>query len=249
VTAQVRTPVLGVEPGPVSARRAQTRERLMAAAGTVFAERGVIGASVEEICEAAGFTRGAFYSNFTDKDALVLALIEAGAQTQYAAAEDALTAMAATSPGLAPEEIVSRTLSRFDALGRSSREGVLVQQELLLHAARVPALRAPYAAFVAACTRRLSGLITEALEAAGLELVLPFDPALDLLIAAHDHTQRQSLFATAADETAEDARTGPTALHTMVLALTRSTRPAGADGPTAVLPAGGDGAGTHRAEP
>ena len=249
MTAQLRTPVLGVEPGPVSARRAQTRERLMAAAGTVFAERGVIGASVEEICEAAGFTRGAFYSNFTDKDALVLALIEAGAQTQYAAAEDALTAMATASPGLAPEEVVSRTLSRFDALGRSSREGVLVQQELLLHAARVPALRAPYAAFVAACTRRLSGLITDALEAAGLELVLPFDAALDLLVAAHDHTQRQSLFEPAAGEGVQDARTAPSALHTMVLALTRSTRPVDGGARPDVMPAGVDDAGTHRAEP
>ena len=49
----------------------------MAAATSVFADRGIIGASVEEICEAAGFTRGAFYSNFADKDALVLALIRA----------------------------------------------------------------------------------------------------------------------------------------------------------------------------
>ena len=43
--------------GPLSARRARTRQRLMAAAVQVFAERGVIGSSVEEICEAAGFTR------------------------------------------------------------------------------------------------------------------------------------------------------------------------------------------------
>ena len=64
--------------GPLTARRARTRQRLMAAAVAVFAERGVIGSSVEEICEAAGFTRGAFYSNFADKDALVLALIEQG---------------------------------------------------------------------------------------------------------------------------------------------------------------------------
>ena len=75
------------DPMPVTARRAQTQERLMAAAGRVFAERGIIGASVEEICEAAGFTRGAFYSNFADKDALVLALIRQSIKAQYAAAE------------------------------------------------------------------------------------------------------------------------------------------------------------------
>ena len=45
-------------PTRVSPRRANTRERLITAAMHVFAERGVNGASVEEICEAAGFTRG-----------------------------------------------------------------------------------------------------------------------------------------------------------------------------------------------
>ena len=73
-------------PAGPSPRRARTRQRLMSAAMTVFAERGVIGSSVEEICEAAGFTRGAFYSNFADKDALVLGLIEQGIAEEYAAA-------------------------------------------------------------------------------------------------------------------------------------------------------------------
>lgn len=215
MTASAGASVLGSEAVPVSARRAQTRERLMAAATTVFAERGVIGASVEEICEAAGFTRGAFYSNFVDKDALVLALIEAGVQAQYTAAEQALAGLSEASHDLAPEALVAQALSRFDALGRPSREGVLVQQELLLHAARVPALREPYAAFAEACAARLSGVISHALAAAGLEFVLPFDAALDLLIAAHAHTQVQSLF---------PGPDGPNTRYTMVLAITRSTR-------------------------
>ena len=62
-------------PTRVSARRAQTRERLMAAALTTFAARGIAGASVEEICEVADFTRGAFYSNFADKEQLFSALL------------------------------------------------------------------------------------------------------------------------------------------------------------------------------
>jgi AcrR family transcriptional regulator len=55
----------------ISARRQATRERVLEAAGEVFAERGFHGASVEDICERAGFTRGAFYSNFSSKDDLV----------------------------------------------------------------------------------------------------------------------------------------------------------------------------------
>jgi len=47
--------------------------RLIESAGKVFAERGFYGASVEEITERAGFSRGAFYSNFTSREDLFLA--------------------------------------------------------------------------------------------------------------------------------------------------------------------------------
>src|SRR5215213_373781 len=98
---------------PLTARRAQTQERLMVAAVLVFAERGIIGASVEEVCEAAGFTRGAFYSNFADKDELVLVLIQQSIAGQYAAAEHAI-AEATSAPGrVDAEDLVSHALTAF----------------------------------------------------------------------------------------------------------------------------------------
>ena len=57
-------------------RREATRQRLLQAAMGEFARHGIDATSVEQISEAAGFTRGAFYSNFEDKDALILALLE-----------------------------------------------------------------------------------------------------------------------------------------------------------------------------
>ena len=59
-----------------SARRQATRIRLMEAAAEVFVEEGLQGASVEAICARAGFTRGAFYSNFESKEELFLALLQ-----------------------------------------------------------------------------------------------------------------------------------------------------------------------------
>jgi AcrR family transcriptional regulator len=212
LTTAAQAPTRTVEPAPLSARRAQTRERLMAAATAVFAERGVIGASVEEICEAAGFTRGAFYSNFADKDALVLALLEAGVAAQYAAAERAVDELKAVSGSHSPAELVWRTLARFEAMGQASREGVLAQRELMLHAARVPALHAPYTAFQEACAARLQDLIGDALEVAGLEFVLPFGQALELLVATHDHVEARMLFTGSAD---------PTPLQALIMAITR----------------------------
>jgi AcrR family transcriptional regulator len=54
----------------------RTRERLLGAAGTVFARRGYHRATVEEIASEAGFTIGALYSNFGGKEDLFLALAD-----------------------------------------------------------------------------------------------------------------------------------------------------------------------------
>ena len=57
-------------------RREVTRHRLVEAAIDEFAIRGLDATSVEQLCEAAGFTRGAFYSNFATKDDLCVAIME-----------------------------------------------------------------------------------------------------------------------------------------------------------------------------
>src|SRR5438309_5825862 len=66
-------------------RRQMTRDALIAAAADVFAQKGFYGASLEEIAEAAGFTRGAIYSNFGSKDELLLAVIDMFIDRQIAA--------------------------------------------------------------------------------------------------------------------------------------------------------------------
>lgn len=56
--------------------RDETRERLFHAAAEVFEAQGIAASSIEDIVAAAGFTRGAFYSNFSSKDDLVLAMLD-----------------------------------------------------------------------------------------------------------------------------------------------------------------------------
>jgi AcrR family transcriptional regulator len=55
--------------------RDETRQRIFDAAGRVFESQGIAAASIEAIAEAAGFTRGAFYSNFASKDELIIAML------------------------------------------------------------------------------------------------------------------------------------------------------------------------------
>lgn len=202
---------------PITARRAQTRERLLAAARTVFAEQGVEGASVEEICEAAGFTRGAFYSNFSSRSDLVLALIQQGIEFQFAAAESAIETMKAAGD-LDPEELMAIALSALTvsrAALATEQQDVITDRALMLHAARDPQLRAAYLGFVNACNTQIAALVTDALEHAGLQLTVPLDAAVELLVATHTHLQTLRLF--------ESQRADPRLLSTLLSAISRPT--------------------------
>jgi AcrR family transcriptional regulator len=57
-------------------KKAQTRERLLDAAQTVFARRGFVAASLDEVAEEAGLTKGAVYSNFDSKEDLFQAVLD-----------------------------------------------------------------------------------------------------------------------------------------------------------------------------
>jgi len=65
-----------LEPLTAERRRQQTREYLLRAASQVFAERGFHEATLDEVAAAAGYTKGAVYSNFKNKEDLFLALLE-----------------------------------------------------------------------------------------------------------------------------------------------------------------------------
>jgi AcrR family transcriptional regulator len=57
-------------------RTAATRRKLLAAAKRIFAQQGFEAARLEDIAAGAGYTRGAFYANFEDKEEIFFALLE-----------------------------------------------------------------------------------------------------------------------------------------------------------------------------
>ena len=202
---------------PLTARRAHTQERLMAAAVRVFAERGIIGASVEEICEAAGFTRGAFYSNFADKDELVLALIRQNVRTQVAAAEQAVARTLAAPTRLDTADLVSFVLAAFVEFGTEDRETILIERELLLYAARQPALRAP----VPGLRRRVRPAALDAdLRRAG-----PRRAGVHRAVRGRADAAQGDLGARAADHPVRRATSKWTQMHTLLMAITRPVDP------------------------
>ncbi|PBJ37520.1 TetR/AcrR family transcriptional regulator [Mycobacterium avium] len=71
--------LLGMSPvKPLRSRptRGEVRDRILDAAAKVFAAEGFAGATIDAIGQAAGFTKGAVYSNFESKDELFLALLD-----------------------------------------------------------------------------------------------------------------------------------------------------------------------------
>lgn len=112
-------------------RQRRTREALVDAAAEAFAARGFHGASVEDITARAGYTRGAFYSNFADKEDLLLAVLDR--QDARDVAEVGPLVEGASSPG----DLVARLRAR------GADPDVALQRQLLVHELRLHALRHP----------------------------------------------------------------------------------------------------------
>jgi AcrR family transcriptional regulator len=125
------------------------RTRVLEAAAEVVAERGLAGASLDQVAAAAGFTKGAVYSNFASKDELFLALLEAHSARRIEAVESAL----------ARARDVPEALAAVAAeLGRPDAGNQLLLVEFWQRAVRDPAVRA---AFVAS-RRALRGRVADA---------------------------------------------------------------------------------------
>lgn len=90
--------------------QARTRQALLDAAGEVFVERGLHRTSVEAIAERAGFTRGAFYSNFATKEELFAELLQS---TVYRAYREMGEAQLASDEPLPTSRETAETLARI----------------------------------------------------------------------------------------------------------------------------------------
>ncbi|WP_233157212.1 MULTISPECIES: TetR/AcrR family transcriptional regulator [Amycolatopsis] len=154
--------------GPVPrVPREEVRRRLLEAAAKVFAERGYQAARLDEIAHAAGFTKGAVYSNFASKQALLAELIDQHVRTRFAAS--ALELRAGKAPERAVEdiaEVVARGIVEQDTWGR-----LLV--EIGQQAGHDPAVRAVYVEVRRALRDELAAQVARTCEEYGIELAVP----------------------------------------------------------------------------
>lgn len=182
--------------GRVTKRRARTRANLLEAAFAVFAAKGFGRVSIEEVCEAAGYSRGAFYSNFDSLDELFFALY---AERAGLIAEQVAGALAKDGPDLD----VPAAVDRVTEVLLLDLDWLLVKTDFLVHAARSPAV----AQTLLEHRERLRGAIAERLARATEHTELPAvlgdtEGAAHAVIAAYDGVTIQLLL----DKDVEHAR-------------------------------------------
>jgi AcrR family transcriptional regulator len=126
-------------------RRENTRQRLLDAASQVFAEVGLDAASVEAVCEAAGYTRGAFYSNFESKEQLFLDLCARMAARQIAGVRAKIAELESEGFTGGPGEALALVQEVLQESG-ADRAAVLLMGEIRIRALRDPSVATAYRA-------------------------------------------------------------------------------------------------------
>ncbi|MER5741264.1 TetR/AcrR family transcriptional regulator [Streptomyces sp. NPDC002262] len=173
-------------PKGVTRRRPRTRAALLKAALEAFAEHGFHATTIEQVCERAGYTRGAYYSNFASKEELFLALFDEHSERTVAR-------LAASIDALAAEEYTLARLAELAAtIEPDERDWYLVTTEFTLHA-----IRDPQAAWVLArhderLRAEIARGLTLVLRRAGRELTVDADRFARLLIALREGGLAQS---------------------------------------------------------
>jgi AcrR family transcriptional regulator len=141
--------------------REQTTRRLLEAAQKLIAKKGLTAASVEDIAAAAGYTRGAFYSNFNSKGDLFIELLRRDHQRSTAELE------ALRSDALPLEHIQARTREIYAQLYRDN-ESLLNWTEARMLAARDAKFRAKLNALITEKRAQIAGFIAYFYQRAGV---------------------------------------------------------------------------------
>lgn len=209
----------------VTRRRAETRRRLVDAAYEVFCELGIRDAPVEEICDRAGFTRGAFYSNFASKEELFLAVYQVRMAERVERLRAAVTkAVAGANAG--DPDAVARVLREAGVLFMESLTAdetwYLLNAEFRAQALRQPDLRAPTSAAEAHFHDALAGILLDMLDRLGMRLTVEPRSAVVTIVALYETMLERTILD--GQSTVADSRYVMDVLPRLLSALiTRST--------------------------
>jgi AcrR family transcriptional regulator len=152
-----------VKPRQRRTPRHEVRGRVLAAAARVFADRGFAAASIDEVAAAAGFTKGAVYSNFGSKDELFFALLD-----EQIATRTALVTELSADPPADPGDLVRAAGDRLTAAMAGNREWQLLFLEYWLRALRDEPTRRRFVAYRRELLTSLTNAVAHLLGDAGI---------------------------------------------------------------------------------
>jgi AcrR family transcriptional regulator len=194
-------------------RRDDVRRRLLDAALHVFADTGFDAASIDQVAAAAGFTKGAVYSNFASKDELFFALMDQQVTARIAVSRQVLQAHPAGDPGEALARIGDQLTEAFG----QDRDWQLLFLDYWRRAVRDEQVRHQFVQH----RRALRASITTVIDA------LPYDPAQIGLTSDELVTLVLALFNGLAIERLTDPGTVPDDLLGKILTLPTPPRNGG----------------------
>lgn len=179
----------GVTERPEKRSRANTLPRLLDAAYGAFIEQGFRAATVEDICRRAGFTRGAFYSNFNSLDELFFALWSREADTIVDTVRR-LTAGIRDNP-----QDLDVYLEALASPGGYDRRWFILNTEFLIYALRNPDVRQKLAEHRAWLRSELTETVRAVLDISGRTIpeTIDLETFTRLILAVFEGAQHQSL--------------------------------------------------------
>jgi AcrR family transcriptional regulator len=167
--------------------QAATRAALLRSAAVLFVRLGYEAASIEAITEAAGFTRGAFYSNFASKDELFLALVESRIE------ENLEQIAVAFQQGDTAADRIRSGGAFLDSLVERDREWCLLYKEFWSRAMRDPRLRKRFATQYELWREGIAQMIEDRYRELGLKADAPPRELASALIALFEGQVMQRL--------------------------------------------------------
>ncbi|RZL02010.1 MAG: TetR/AcrR family transcriptional regulator [Rubrivivax sp.] len=155
--------------------RERTRALILDAARAVVSEMGYDGASISDIALRAGFSKGAFFSNFDSKEALLIEVLRIDKEQE-------LTMLKMVLEGLSDAEAVLALDQYIDGLS-GNRACAVLDVEMQLHAARSPEFANIYEQLADTTRKSLGQLINLLFARAGKVAPLPLDELAELFLS------------------------------------------------------------------
>lgn len=178
-------------------KRADTQRRLLEAGSVVIAEHGIGRASIGLICEKAGFTRGAFYSNFTDLDHFVEQVARREWDATIAVFQHSLDTIMEKDAPAAPEgDIHARGAALAQAMLRAvprDRQFRLLWSELGDFSIRNPEESVRLRETILGLRHEISGFVQDVLHRYGLRPIVAEDDIVDMLLGLNARSTRNRL--------------------------------------------------------